>query len=133
YSPGVIALEPRSRDWAVSRCAIRTKCGTRRNISRIFLTRRSPKDMLELASHIVETSASGRRNSPLPRSSDQGGPRKRFGQPVSTKSDGATVLVTSRLYCDFARQSFCPPVEGHLALQLSSNHALHHARAEAST
>ena len=34
---------------------------------------------------------------------------------------------------DFARESFRAPVEAHLALQLASNHALHHARAEAPT
>jgi hypothetical protein len=43
------------------------------------------------------------------------------------------VLLTSRLYYNFARQSLCAPVEAHFALQLASNHALHHARAEAST
>jgi hypothetical protein len=40
---------------------------------------------------------------------------------------------TSRRKGDFARESFRAPVEAHLALQLASNHAVHHARAEALT
>src|SRR5258705_6138204 len=40
---------------------------------------------------------------------------------------------TSRRKGDFARESFGAPVEAHLALQLASNHAVHHVRAEAMT
>jgi hypothetical protein len=39
----------------------------------------------------------------------------------------------SRRKDDFARESFGAPVEAHFALQLTSNHAVQHARAEAMT
>jgi hypothetical protein len=49
------------------------------------------------------------------------------------RADPAKPNSISHRQDNLAREPFCAPVETHLALQLASNHVVHHARAEAPT
>ena len=90
------------------------------------------KDPRKTCWSLLRTS-SRRALSPLPRSSNQGGPRKRFGQPVSTKSDGERRAFDFTPVLRFRTPVLLRASRRTFALQSASNHTLHNTRAEAST
>ena len=52
---------------------------------------------------------------------------------MTTGARAACRAFVSHRQDNLARKSFCAPVELHFALQLTSNHAVDHARAKALT